>query len=243
MVVPLLWFNSGQAWEAHREVIYGEPALVADFRTSLWLISGQAWEGPFDAFYWEAQHTTPPPRSLLGGVGGVLLSNRCCQYRKVLQQFPTPRPRAVTVGVGSCYVLLTVKSTKCHPGNWISRCSASCTKSSDFRNCQRRSQDSTKIIPMRIPSTSTTTDCEFDLAASRLKSWNVDKVSKLKCWKPENAEILKCWTLKCWSTDNFNTTCISLVSTFQHFNFCIFQDFNTEKSSYYALAPWTQAGE
>ena len=34
-VIPLLWLISGQAWEAHFDVIDCDPAPFADFRTSL----------------------------------------------------------------------------------------------------------------------------------------------------------------------------------------------------------------
>ena len=34
-VIPPLWLISGQAWEAHFDTIYCDPAPCADFRTSL----------------------------------------------------------------------------------------------------------------------------------------------------------------------------------------------------------------
>ena len=65
--------DSGQAWQAHFDAIYSDPASVADLRafldgtffdaslagrltlfaviSLLWLISGQAWQSIFDAIY------------------------------------------------------------------------------------------------------------------------------------------------------------------------------------------------
>ena len=66
---------------------------------------------------------------------------------------------------------------------------------------------------------------------SRLKCWNVEKASRLKCWKSGQVEILKSWNKECWNISKYNTKCIKMASTFQHFNIFNISRFQPWKKS------------